>query len=86
LISTCYTGPKKSAAATRRGGQRMKIPETISFFPLNFLKTFFSRRKLKITTNKYPTKMVSAARRQIIGGGGAKTFFGGEARPEHGSI
>ena len=47
-----------------------KIPEQISFYPqnfLNFLMTFFSRRKLQ--QNKSTATMASAARRQIIGGG-----------------
>src|SRR6218665_422793 len=35
--------------------------------PQNFLMTFFRHRKLQ--QNKYTTKMASAARRQIIGGG-----------------
>jgi len=46
-----------------------KIPDKISFCPPNFLMTFFSHRKLQ--QNKYTATMTSAARRQIIGGGGA---------------
>src|SRR6218665_3366678 len=41
----------------------------MSFYPQNFLLTFFSHRKLQ--QNKYTATMASAGGRQIIGGGGA---------------
>src|SRR6218665_553653 len=72
-----------------------KIPDKNSFYLQIFLMTFFSHRKLQ--QSKYTAKMASAARRQIIGSGGApinKSWRrrqqivggGGAARPVHGSI
>ena len=54
------------------GGQKSfsKIPEKISFYPKNFLMTYFSHVKLQQI--KYTATMASAARRSTkIGGGDA---------------
>ena len=53
------------------GSQKIfpEIHEKISFYPQNFLLTFFSHRKLQ--ENKYTATMASATRQQIIGGSGA---------------
>src|SRR6218665_429650 len=50
------------------GGQKnfFKDSEKISFYPQNFLMTFF--KSSKIAKNNYAATMSSAARRQIIGG------------------
>src|SRR6218665_531503 len=71
-----WAGQFWSPAAVRRrsnkicGGEKIfsKIPEKISFYPENFMMTFFSHRRLQ--QNKYTATMTSTARRQIIGHGG----------------
>jgi len=58
---------KLAAEARRRPKSFFKDSRKISFYPQNFLMTFF--RHLKLQKNKYTATMASAARRQIIGGG-----------------
>src|SRR6218665_2309730 len=64
-----HTASSKQSAVARhwRPKNFSKIPEKISFYPQNFLMTFFSHRKLQ--QNKYTATMASLARQQIIGGG-----------------
>jgi len=63
--------PVKKNPLRSAGGQkfvqRFLRNFNISFYPQNFLMTFFSHRKLQ--QNNYAATMASAARRQIIGGG-----------------
>jgi len=90
-------GPKKVGGAARAAKRIFsKIPEKISFYPQNFLMTFFiffSQRKLQ--KNNYAAMMASAVRRKIIGGSAAinksrrrwrpQIVGGHAARPAHGS-
>ena len=81
-------GASKISAAAKTFSQ--KIPEKISFYPQNFLMTFFGHRS-KIETKNYTAewhrrcadKLLAAARRSTKVGGDAHKLSA--ARPEHGS-
>src|SRR6218665_1070399 len=60
-------GPKDRRSG---GGGAAKVPEKMSFYPQNFLISFSLVIDRKLGQNKYTPKMASAARREIIGGGG----------------
>jgi len=60
--------PKRLLAAAKKIFS--KVPENFCFYPQHFWMTLFLVIDRKLQQNKYTSKMASATRRQLIGGGG----------------